>query len=256
MKSIRMAFISFLFVMGCASTTPKNVYLPMETSKTIPFFRDGIPIAAGYTDSTIILTSMDAVWYVGGMRNIICVWLLFRNASHTPFLLKPLEHITFTYEEVESGKSTTLTPISPTKLAASIQNEKTLMLMVQAIGGTLKSMSAEPTTFTDSYGYSVQANDLAGKQDVIIGKTADAMATTAFWYDIYRRSTYASVLKKNTLFTNQAVNGFVYFEVDNVRKFTEMKNESEIKRNKYKYTLSINTPNGMKNITFKAIPGE
>jgi hypothetical protein len=117
-------------------------------------------------------------------------------------------------------------------------------------------MSAQPTTYTDDYGYSIQANDMSEKQDKIKENSARRFYNTALWYDIYRNSTSASVLKKNTLFPYQAVNGFIYFQMKNFAQFTDIENTSEKSRSKYKYTLAVNTPNGMKNISFTAIPGE
>jgi len=251
----KVLVLSSLFIVGCASTVPNNVFLPVETSKTIPFFRNGIPIAAGFTDSTFILTSIEpSDGYPGGSR-AIRLWLLFKNNAHKPFLLKPLEHVTLTCEDLEKGTSKTITPISPTLLSAAIENEKRTIQTLQIIGGTLKNLAAQPTTINDNYGNSWQVNDLEEKKERILAKTIDNTSNTAYWYEIYKRSLYSGILKKNTIFFNESVNGLIFFPIS-PSLYGDMLNVTEKKRKRYKYTVTVQTPDGMKSTTFTAIPGE
>jgi hypothetical protein len=92
MKYGSVALLAVLLFVGCASTTPKNVYLPMETPKTIPFFRHGLPIAAGYTDSSFILAYMQPIGSFSGQSNIICVWVLYPNASSKNVTEQEIKH--------------------------------------------------------------------------------------------------------------------------------------------------------------------
>jgi hypothetical protein len=256
MTYIKTALVlSTLFIVGCASTVPNNVFLPVETSKTIPFFRNGIPIAAGFTDSTFILTTIEpSDGYPGGSR-AIRLWLLYKNYSHTPYLLKPLEHVTLTCEDLGKGTKTTISPMSPTIISAAIENEKRTIQTLQIISGTLKNIAAQPTTVNDNYGNSWQVNNLEEKKERILANTIDNTSNTAYWYEIYKRSTYSGIFKKNTIFFNESVNGLIFFPIS-PSLYGDMINVTEKKRTRYKYTVTIQTPDGMKSTTFTAIPGE
>ena len=243
--------LSALLLIGCASTVPNNVFLPVETSKTIPFFRNGIPIAAGFTDSTFILTSIEP----SGGSNAIRLWLLYKNYSHTPYLLKPLEHVTLTCEDLEKGTKTTISPMSPTIISAAIENEKRTLQTLQIISGTLQNMAAQPTKVNDNYGNSWQVNDLEEKKERILANTIDNTSNTAYWYEIYKRSIYSGILKKNTIFFNESVNGLIYFPIQ-YSLYNDMLDVTEKKRTRYKFIITVQTPDGMKSTTFTAIPGE
>ncbi len=116
-------------------------------------------------------------------------------------------------------------PESPTKILANISNEKAKSLIVQSIGGTFETMSINPTTaktrLDDGSTLTTTLNDKKEKQDIVTNRTANTMANTAIWYDTYINSVSNGILRRNTVFPGQSVNGYIYFPFPDQWEFND-----------------------------------
>jgi hypothetical protein len=184
-----------------------------------PFFTSGQPIAAIESDEAFMMLSLEPTHIAS--RPYIRLWLLYQNTTDTPYLLEPLNFVTLTTTRLSRSKTQSSTPESPTKILAHISNEKAITLIAQAIGGTLQEMSVKPTTsktiIDDSAipGRRLTAttvvNDREEKISDVRDRTSQAMWDTAIWYDVYENSINKGILRRNTVFPGQSVNGFIYF---------------------------------------------
>jgi len=258
MKRVILLLTSLMFL-NCASTKPPVIYLPTQNSEVMSFYRNGLPIGVVNTDSSFIIVLFEPtdVGDIDYMR----LWLLYKNKSNTPYLLEPLKAVKLSILSIKGDRKSfdDITPESPTKILAHIKNEKTVSLIAQAIGGTLKAMSAQPTTITSPKGDKWVVNDRDTKVDAIESKTMASMVNTAILYDIFQNSVNTGILRRNTIFPGESVNGYVYFPLPKTKHTTPFYpyvEEDLIEPEHYNYKFSISTQFGSKVIEFTPAEGE
>lgn len=252
MSNVPLGFAAVLILLsGCASTTPEAVFLPVRSSETVPFFRNGIPIGALKSDSSIVMISLEPTEIAH--HKYMRLWLLYMNNSNTPFLLEPLKALVLHLERKDNSFEDIL-PDSPTQILAHIKNEEATSMIFQAIGGTLEALSAQPTTIKSSKGEEWKVNDKSAKVEAITNKTAASMANTALLYDIFKGSVNAGVLRRNTIFSLESVNGYVYFSIPTIEG--HFADKISLDPSKYNFKLTINTQFGEKTVDFEPAEGE
>ncbi len=260
MMNCKIVGIIFMitFFTGCASTVPEPKFMPEQSQNVFPFFTSGQPIAAVQSVNAFILLSLEPT--ILADRRYFRLWILYQNISEEPYLLEPLRFVSLTIASISKGKSGTSTPESPTKILADISNEKALSMIMQAIGGTLQTMAARPTTaetrFNDGSSATTTINDQQEKQDMVADRTAKAMANTAMWYEIYQNSISDGILRRNTVFPGRSVNGYIYFPFPTGRKWRYVDNESYPSSMNYLLTVELELPGESQNIYFTPIEGE
>lgn len=248
--------LTTLILSSCASTKPPVIYLPTQNSEVMSFYRNGLPIGVVNTDSSFIIVLLEPTDVSGA--DYMRLWLLYKNNSNAPFLLEPLKAVKLSIQG-DKNSFDNITPESPTKILAHIKNEKTVSLITQAIGGTLKAMSAQPTTITSPKGDKWVVNDRDTKVDAIESKTMASMVNTAILYDIFQNSVNTGILRRNTVFPGESVNGYVYFplpKAEHTTPFYPYVEEDLIEPEHYNYKFSISTQFGSKVIEFTLAEGE
>jgi len=214
-KSIVLGLLTMIITLGCASTLPVTKYLPREDENVLPFFSAGQPIAALETTTEFILLAVEPVIMFGDPY--VRLWVLFNNRADDHYLLEPLKFATLEVTSKLNEKLVTSEPESPTKILAHIKNEKAVAQIMLGIGGALQSIGTSPTKaqtkFSDGSSATTTFNDSDEKRSVIVDKTLNSMTNTALWYDIYANSISEGILKRNTIFSGQSVNGYIYFAV-------------------------------------------
>ena len=237
---------------GCAATVPSRVYLPTQTHETMSFYRNGVPLGIVVIDSVTIMVSIEPVEVAG--RRYMRLWFLYKNNSSTQYLLEPMKSILLTIKGREKSYEH-ISPESPTVMLAHIENEKAVSLIAQAIGGTLQAMSVQPTTMTNPAGGDWKINDKGAKQQAIQDRSARSMSATATMYDIFEKSINSGILRRNTVFPGQGVNGYVYFPLPKPRR-GGFKGEISIEPEEYDYQLDITTQSGNRVVEFTPVEGE
>ena len=229
-----------LILYGCASTKPPIIYLPTQNSEVMSFYRNGLPFGVISTDSSFIIVLLEPTKVAG--TKYMRLWLLYKNSSKTPYLLEPLEAVKLRFLGIQSDKKSfdNIAPESPTKILAHIKNEKTVNLIMQTIGGTLKTISTEPTTITGPKGERWVVNDRDDKVDAIRAQTMTSMINTAILYDVFMNSVSSGILRRNTIFPGESVNGYLYFPLPEVIKPYHTR-KSSVEPENYNYRLSVST---------------
>jgi len=250
--------LTTLMLSSCASTKPPVIYLPTQDSEVMSFYRNGLPIGAVNTDSSFIIVLLEPTELAG--TEYMRLWLLYKNNSNTPYLFEPLKAVKLNIPSIQADEKSfdNIAPESPTKILAHIKNEKTVNLITQAIGGTLKAMSTQSTTITNTKGDKWVVNDREAKVDAIESRTASSMVSTAILYDIFQSSVNSGILRRNTVFPGESVNGYVYFPLPLViyDPYGYNRQEVVIKPENYTYRLFITTQIGSKVIEFTPAEGE
>jgi len=260
---MRNSFISiFILILtvisSCASTKPPVIYLPSQNSEVMSFYRNGFPIGVVNTDSSFIIVLLEPTELAG--TEYMRLWFLYKNNSHTPFLLEPLKAVKLSILRTQEDRKLfdNITPESPAKILSHIKNEKTVTLIAQAIGGTLKAMSTQPTTITNPRGDKWVVNGRDAKVNAVESQTMSSMVSTAMLYDVFQSSVNSGILRRNTLFPGESVNGYVYFPLPVliIDENGYNRHEVVIKPENCTYTLFITTQMGSKEIEFTPAEGE
>jgi hypothetical protein len=258
MKSVILFLLILigLFVSGCAITTAPTIFVPQELLWVSAFYRNGLPIGTVNEDSSFMMVSLEPVEITG--EKYMRLWFLYKNNSSVPFLLEPLKIVKL---DIKGGNKSydEITPESPAKILAHIENEVAITLILQGIGGVLKALNTEPTTISHQsiisppVGEKWELNDKAEKSQAIIDKTLLTMSTTAHLYDIFKNSINTGILRRNTVFPNESVNGYIYFPLPELASWSS---KIFIRPEEYSYKLNILTQSGYTFVEFLPALGE
>lgn len=257
--------------MGCAIAVPVPVtkYCPEPQQNVFSFFADGQPIAAVQTQDAFLLMFLDPTML--GNMSYMRLWILYQNTSSQPYLLEPLKFASLMTTRISKNRSESCVAESPTKILKHISDEKAALMIAQAIGGALLAMTVRPTTTTthgyvnsgpttSSFSVVTTANDGAQKRDAASSQTAEAIANTAMWYDVYQRSVSKGILRKNTVFPGQSVNGYIYFPSPHKMTGRTPSRSGAYKRYirsmDYMHVIAITAITGIESIKFMPIAGE
>jgi hypothetical protein len=154
-----------------------------------------------------------------------------------------------------------IAPEPPSHILANIENEKAANLIVQAIGGTLQSLSTRPTTVTSRKGDTWVVNDGTEKRRAVNDRTSSQMSETAYLYNTFKESINSGILRRNTLFAGESVNGYIYFPVQGLSKFLDA-SLFNLRERKFGdseervYSLVISMPWGIEKVRFTKEAGE
>lgn len=253
---MKHCFLLFLILVimyfGCTSSVPDKVYEAQKNSEVTSYFSNGIPIAVLLDDSLMIMAVMKPEKVAG--TAYIRLWLLYGNKMESDFLLAPLEFVKMTLKEKENT-FTDIKPESPTKLLAKIEDEKVTSSILTSIGGALQTLSSKNTKLYDENNKEIMTiGDREIKNEYILQKTKEELKNTIYYYDIFKESINQGILRRNTLFTDRSVNGYIYFSIYDYYEGKSYKKYIEEDVNSI--IFEFYTPVGTKKIEFKPIKGE
>jgi hypothetical protein len=237
-------FCVVLLLYKCSSTVPLAVYLPQQTAELKSFYRNGLPLGVIKMDSSIAMVLLEPVTVVN--KKYMRLWFLYKNNSNSEYLLEPMKCLKLNMEKINDSKKhyDNISPESPTKILADIENAQATATIFQVIGGTLEAMSTKPTKVTDPKGKEWTIDDRDYKKDVIINRTGALVSATETMYDIFKQSVNTGILRRNTVFPGESINGFVYFPVP------------QVERPQYQYRLQIFTQYEVNVVNFVPAAGE
>lgn len=213
------------------------------------------------------------------------LWLLYNNSSKTPFFLDPMKaaritttvnhdtvemvadtleivggiaHVERQTQIVKVSDTLNFEPTPPFEIFASIDNQKTVATILQAIGGVAEAVGQKPTTITNTEtGEKWQVNDTEEKRKEVINETNAQVATTSVAYNLYKHSIVVGILKRNTVFPNQSVTGYIYFKPPKVAEYRNFRYYTEdLDLNNCVLHLEVFTQNGKMDFDFKPVAGE
>jgi hypothetical protein len=225
---------SVVLVLGCASNPP-TVYMPSAGEEVVPFFANGQPIAAVDSDEAFLLMAVEPA-RVGSME-CARVWLLYQNKTDEPYLLEPMKFATLIV-----NSEPVRAPQTPTSLLERVSNDQAVSMIVSAIGGSLEAAAAAPKD-----------------RNRVLDRTEDALTDAQVWYAIYKSSLNQGILRRNTVFPQQSVNGYIYFALDDPADTAPTWGNTGKKRRKpaeTQYRVACSLPAGSKEIAFLPIEGE
>ncbi|MRR30481.1 hypothetical protein EG834_09210 [bacterium] len=238
-------FLSFQSVaMAVDFKSLETVYNPSEKGNIKSYYLNGIPFAAISNDSSFVLLFLEAGKIAS--YHYAKVWVLYQNLSAEPYLLEPLNQMKLTIE-IKGKTYAGMPPVPPSQIMKSIDNEKNVSMILQAVGGALKAVSADTrpeATVTSPSGAVYEINN-RNEGDRIIENTKSKMNSTADFYYVFQNSVNNGILRKNTIFQDKGVTGNVYFLVSGI----DLQKCSLI-------TLYITTKDGINVVSFTPAKGE
>jgi hypothetical protein len=242
-------------VAGCASTVPLTVFQPRDTASVKSFFHAGAAIGAVYGDSVFALVQMEPFYLQQEGKDYARLWLLIQNRSSRPMLVEPLKCAVLRIESTGDASNWTpvsFTPSSPTKILATISNAQAVSQILSGIGATLEAVAAQPTSATTTsstdlrWSETTTFNDKAEKQRAIHDRESARASAANDWYESFKGSVNQGILRRNTLFAGDGVNGYIYFQVP----FHQP--DATVRR----YVVTLELPGGEQVATFDPIEGE
>jgi hypothetical protein len=241
-KLILLLFFPLIFF-GCASKK-FLVYDPSTSEVVSSFFSNGIPIGSYSSEEEFVLFSVDETQLFG--KAYLRVWLLYENLTADSYLLEPYNVIKLEAEKDNVFYSEYIAE-SPSKILSAIDQEEATAMIFKAIGGALESMTVEETTIKSNTGTEYAINDKKEKQKQILQNNQIELQNNANWYNLFRNSISSGVLRKNTVFPNQSVNGYLYFPLGKVHG-SNTGDAFAIEIDELNFNLLMVSKNGVKKI--------
>jgi len=269
-----MKNLLFLFFVagfwGCASTEPPTLFEPVSAPGIFTIYSNGTPIASLSTDSLLVLLSLDQTEIAGD--SYFRLWVLTQNLSDTVTLLEPSKIFTVNATPKGFGDSSNtpwwsdtnsyrredfaMRPKSPTEILNEINEEEATHTILTAIGGALEAASQRNTTVTSNRGEEYVIHDAREKRDAVNQQTAASLASIANWYDVFKSSVTSGILRKNTLFPGQSVNGYIYFQNNMRYSDPSQRGFLECYVGDFNYKVVVQLPDGPRTVEFRVIEGE
>jgi len=240
------AVSSCLMLAGCAASAPPTVYEPTvyepaSNGSVYSFYKNGYALGTAGNDSCRVIVELEPSKVAGSWY--IRLWLLYYNSSASPFLLDPVKAARLT-AVLNNGDTIESKATPPYKILASIDNQKTIAILAQAIGGVVQQ---RPTSITNTWtGEQWQVNDTEEKTEMAVSKTNASIVATSMIYDLYKQSVIAGIFRRNTIFPRQSVTGYIYFSLP----------DYDIYYYPYGVHLEIFTQGGQLNFDFKRVKAE
>jgi hypothetical protein len=252
---------------GCAASVPPIVYEPTATDSVYSFYQNGYALGTVGNDSCRVVAELEASQVAGD--NYIRLWLLYYNSSNSPFLLDPIKAARIVAisrsKDLNTGQDEVDTlefeATPPYEILGSIDNQKTIAIITQAINGATEALQTKPTTITNiQTGEQYQVNDSKEKSAKAINETRASIVNTSLIYDLYKQSIVAGILRLNTVFPQQSVTGYIYFKFPEEKLVVHNADGSyyvgDIEHSNCVLHLEIFTQNGKANFDFKPVAGE
>jgi len=205
LKSVISGILVVIIIYGCAPKPPL-IFIPKKQEQLTYFYRNGIPITAANLDSCLVMFQLDPSVKIGSQQ-YVRMWLLFKNTASTSYLLDALKSCKLICKEWD------ITPEPPYIINRRVDDEKAKAIISQMIGASLQAMAAEPTSATSSTGEILVINDRSEKIGSIYDRAKIDITNTAFLFETFKTSVNSGILRKNTVFPGESINGYVYFPI-------------------------------------------
>jgi hypothetical protein len=232
-----------------------SVFQPTEAGNVHSFFRNGAALAAIHSDSVFTLAEIEPISI--GNTPYARLWLLVENRSTKPMLFEPLRCVALRVESTQSPRKgfpaykADLTPTSPTTILAKISDTQAMSAILGSIGAALEASAQRPTTAsttnsTDFNRTTTTINDTELKQRAVLDRRATQAAARDDWYEAFKGSISQGVLRRNTLFPGEGVNGYIYFKAPG----------SQPSQPTRRYVVTLRMTEGDQVVSFEPIEGE
>lgn len=228
MKYIISVIILFLlyFHFGCSSSAPEDfrtkIYLPTEKEGVFSYFINGLPFGCYSNDtSENVIFCMDETGFSG--NKYYRLWILYQSNLTEHYLFDPLKSV-FVQLKRYDGSNIKFYPESPSKILSDIENTKQEEIIIQTIGYAFKSVAINlketNTEITETsninidrktYMYNDKNEKIESKMETNSAIYYNNVNNINNWYSLFQSSINNGLLKKNTVFPNYSINGYIYF---------------------------------------------
>jgi hypothetical protein len=169
------------------------VYEAEPTPESYSFFSNGIPITVFEVDEAEVMFSASEENILG--KAYIKVWLLYLNKTDENYLLEPYNFMSL--ESTDYGHKQKHNAKSPGKILSELEEQESVDQVLNTVGTALKLLSSKEDAETEiAVQHKINSRDISSL------------------YNVFKESFNAGVLRKNTVFPGQSVNGFVYFPIE------------------------------------------
>ena len=244
-----LIFIIFLITINSCQTSFVRpiVYEPKESSDVALYYFDGNPVAELISEDKILQASV--TYSKLTTRDFIRVWVNYTNLTDKPELIDPMKSFILHQYRYDKRTEKEYSPQYPYIIVSRLQREKQNAILVNAFIGILEAASTTATVYYHSSGDVIVKNDLQEKLNMVYNNSALRADMLRQNFDQLVRDVNTIFLKKNTVFPNQSISGFIFFEIE---KGTEL----YYKAKNYAYVLKVNLPSIDHKIQFLPVEGD
>jgi len=212
------------------------LFFPRESHNTFCMYGVGssIPIGICFTDSAFYMYSIEPA--IIDSEKYIKLWQLYKNLSQTKYDFDPMKCLKLhVYGKNNSYKD--ILPVNQSKIMDKIENQNAKRKIYEIMGEPLQKITTQQikilSHFIADWGVDVPLR--GGVSPKVLN-------------DIFQNSVNQGILKRNIIYPDNSVNGYVYFPFPGLNwKATET---WIYEAAKYEYELEIITPNGSRKIAF------
>ena len=255
--------LTFYFFQCASIPVFYPVYFEPAEKNINYIYQNGTPIVSYNVNGLFILFSIEEVRVLN--KDYFRLWVLCNNKSEVNINLEPNKIFKLNVKSKSNsvffmqnqkkyeGK---FNAITPSILLNYIDNVAANEMIMKSVGAALKSMSTQNTQITSSSSsgkVNSIVNDSQEKRDAIGDRLASDLQNTTSWYSMFSNSLSQGLLRKNTLFPNQSVNGYIFFEN---RLNDILGGKMAYKSFSFDFELDVNVFDKVENIKLKAVKGE
>lgn len=216
MKLIVKLIILLIPLISCCSSesqlikTYEILFEPVKENNLITYYVSGLPMGASSINNFNIIFNLQPTQISGD--DCLRLWFFIQNNSDQEVLFEPSQEFKLYFWKKNSKYE--VSPESPLKMLKDIEQEKQVNLITQTIATALKSVSTTNTKITNNANENqIEINDSKEKIEKINSELTENINNIENWYNLYSESFNQGVLRRNTLFPNQSVNGYIYFKL-------------------------------------------
>lgn len=208
------------------------------------------PIGILFTDSAFYMLALSPA--IIDSSKYIQLWLLYKNLSKTPYDLNPLRNLKL---HVKGKKLSTqdILPTFPELIISAVDTQKIATVISESFGSTLEVLATRQTAFEWEKSFADLQGMIGFGPRVWVPKPerfspAREGSLSATMYSIYQSSVNVGIIKRYTILPGNSINGYLYFPFPGLHwKATGL---WFVEASEYEYEVEINTPTGIKRITF------
>ena len=243
-----LSISAFLIMFSCSTSFVRpTVYEPKKTKNVFAFYVNGDPVAAVISNTSAYQASIE--YCMLAQKHYIRLLVNYTNLSSKPVLLEPMKAFKLTQYEISKKTKSEYFPEYPSRIVRMVQNEKQSAMLANAFLGIIEAVSTSATTYYSSEGESVRVNDLQEKLKIVARNTGLRSENISRNFDQFINNLNTFFLKKNTVFPNHSVSGFIYFEIEKRRGL-------KYHADKYAYILKSNFADINSSIQFLPVKGD
>ena len=213
-----LAALTCCWLLGCKETAPAVVFAPSKGPHAQVYYRNGQPLAALEGDSSSAVINVTPFRLDG--TNYLRVFVAYFNSGTQPVLVNPVSAVRARYKLLSWDDWSIAVPDAPTTILRKVESMKARAEIAAVLGAALNRTANDLTTQstsisgpTGTYTMNDRPDKLRERNQETDKEWAAQSGAASRTFDMLAVSINEGVLRANTVFPGQGVEGYVYLPV-------------------------------------------